>query len=104
MADLAAMAHMINTTAAALKGLSGRGSAGMEMKLKLIRSIMPDISAARLRGASYDEIAKTIGKSAGIKISTMALRSCMKKIEEEEHEAAKKISRELAERTAQQRQ
>jgi hypothetical protein len=103
MNDLAEMAHMVNTASAALKGLVGRSS-GTEAKLKLIRSIMSDITAARLRGASYSAIAKAIGESTGIKISTVGLRSYMKTIEEEEHEAAKKISRNLAEKAAQQRQ
>lgn len=104
MNGLAEMVHMIDSASAALKGLSGSSKGGMDVKLKLVRNIMPDITAARLRGASYDEIAKTIGRSAGVKISTVALRSCMKKIEEEEHEAAKRISRELAEKAVQQRQ
>lgn len=96
MGSLAEMAHMVNAASSALEKLSDSHGRCGNSRRKFLRSIYSSINQARLRGASMQEIAKSISASTGMVISVDSLYYHLRKLKEEEA-AAKKISRTIAE-------
>lgn len=94
MNDLAELAPKINAAEAAIVKLPG-GRGSRKLKLKIVRSLYASINQARLRGVTYEALAKSIAETTGIRMTGATLKSCIDTLSAETEEMAKKISRNL---------
>jgi hypothetical protein len=99
--NLSDLSGRIDAASSAIGRLeASRGAGGKAIRLKVIRSLSGSISDAMLRGVSMRDIARTIADSTGMSLSSATLSKYLDILKREEDQAAAKICRALAGKTA----
>jgi hypothetical protein len=96
--------EMVNRAAAGIMKLEPKHAPRSESTTRLILSVVGEIRAARLKGVSYEDIARSLRESTGIKLSGITLKRRLAAFDEEEKRktdaAARAIAANLARRNA----
>lgn len=97
MSDISELVPKINAAEAAITKLPG-GKGSRELKLKILRSLYPSIKQARLRGVTYQSLAKSISETTGLKMTAVSLKKYLDALNADAEETARKISKTISDK------